>query len=74
MTTSSCWVNFSRVESNQPGEISLLLQLLLHFSANLASYVVDFAHFGEKGGNLVAPQEAGRPPLQRVSQAGLGGS
>lgn len=63
-----------RVERNRPGEIGLLLQLLLHFAANLAGDVVDLAHFGEEGGDLVAPQEAGRPSLQRVTQAGLDGS
>lgn len=52
-----------RAECHQPGEIGLLLQLLLHFATNLASYVVDFAYFGEEGGNLVAPQEASCPPL-----------
>lgn len=63
-----------RVERYRPGEIGLLLQLLLHFAANLAGDVVDLAHFGEEGGDLVAPQEAGRPSLQRVTQAGLDGS
>lgn len=59
---------------DRPGEISLLLELLLHFAANLAGYVVDFAHFGEEGGDLVASQEPGCPSLQQVTQAGLDGS
>lgn len=71
--------DFSSVKSknklcDQPGEISLLLELLLHFMANLASRLVDFANFGEEGGDLVAAEKTGCPSLQQVTQAGLDGS
>lgn len=59
---------------NQPGEIGLLLELLLHFAADLAGRVVDFADFGEEGGDLVTAEESSRPSLQQVTQAGLNGS
>lgn len=58
----------------KPGEVSLQLELLLHFAANLAGSVVDFADFGEEGGNLVAPEKTSCSSLQQVTQAGLDGS
>lgn len=58
----------------QPGEISLLLELLLHFAANLPSRVIDFAYFGEEGSNLVASQKSSCSSLQQVTQTGLNGS
>lgn len=68
-------VKWAREElRDQPGEISLLLELLLHFTANLAGRVVDFPYFGEEGGYLVAPQKTSCPSLQQVTQAGLDGS
>lgn len=59
---------------NRPGEIGLLLELFLHFAADLAGRVVDFADFGEEGGDLVAAEESSRPSFQQVTQAGLDGS
>lgn len=59
---------------HQPGEISLLLELLLHFSANLAGGVVDFADLSEEGCDLVAAEKTSCPSLQKVTQAGLNGS
>lgn len=57
----------------KPGEISMQLELLLHFAADLAGGFVDFAHFGEEGGDLVAPEETCCSSLQQVTQAGLDG-
>lgn len=58
----------------KPGEISMQLELLLHFAADLAGSFVDFAHFGEEGGDLVTPEETRCSSLQQVTQAGLNGS
>ena len=57
-----------------PGEIRLLLELLLHFTTNFASGVIDFAHFGEEGGDLVAAEKPSRSSLKQVTEAGLNGS
>lgn len=46
----------------------------MHFAADLAGRVVDFADFGEEGGDLVTAEESSRPSLQQVTQAGLDGS
>lgn len=59
---------------NQPGEIALLLELFLHFAADLAGRVVDFADLGEEGGDLVTAEKSSCPSLQQVTQAGLDGS
>lgn len=59
---------------NQPGEIGLLLELFLHLATDLSGRVVDFADFGEEGGDLVTAEESSRPSLQQVTQAGLDGS
>lgn len=45
----------------------------MHFAADLAGRVVDFADFGEEGGDLVTAEKSGGPSLQQVTQAGLGG-
>ena len=51
-----------------------MLELLLHLAAHVAGGVVHLADLGEQGGDLVAAQEAGCPPLQHVTQARLDGS
>lgn len=61
-------------EEPKPGQIGLLLQLVLHFAADLAGRVVDFADFGEESGDLVTAEKSSCPSLQQVTQAGLDGS
>lgn len=51
----------------QPGEVSLLLELLLHFAANNADSLVDFTDLGEEGSDLVATEKTCCPSLQQMS-------
>lgn len=55
----------------RPGDVSLLLQLLLDLTANLFSNGVHLPDLGEEGSNLIAAEEACSSPLQHVSQASL---
>lgn len=46
----------------------------MHFMANLAGGVADFADLGEEGCDLVAAEKPSSSSLQQVTQAGLDGS
>jgi len=48
--------------------------MLLYFTTNFASNVVNFANLGEEGCYLVTAEKASCPSLQQVTQAGLNGS
>lgn len=55
----------------RPGDVSLLLQLLLDLAAHLFSGGVHLSDLGEEGSNLITAEEACSSALQHVAQASL---